>query len=157
MGMSFLRIGFIDSQGHPWIRIHVRGTNPGETAELDALIDTGFTGFLLLPLAQAFPLGLTLIGTMEYTLADGTFITSFTAKGTVTIAAPSQPTIQPSFPLRAEYKDETAEGIIVLNGDEAIVGMEFLTTLKKFLMVGKDTVALVTEMDVLALFENHGR
>lgn len=147
--MSFLQVGFIDNQGHPRIRIRVQGTNPEEAAELDALIDTGFTGFLLLPLMQAFPLGLTLIGTTENILADGRQITSFTAKGTVTIIAPSQPSIQPAPPFHAEYGDETADGTIILNGDgdEILVGMEFLSTLKKFLMIGKNVVALMTEWD----------
>lgn len=52
-------------------------------AEFDALIDTGFTGFLHLPLTLALPLGLTLLSTANYTLGDGTTCFNIIAFGTV--------------------------------------------------------------------------
>src|ERR1039458_4418194 len=59
----------LDDNGHPRLTIRVSGTNPTASAVVEALIDTGFTGFLMLPIAQALPLGLALYGTGNYTLA----------------------------------------------------------------------------------------
>jgi len=47
------------------------------------MIDTGFTGFLMMPITQAFPLGLTLIGTANYALVDGTITSKLPVFGHV--------------------------------------------------------------------------
>lgn len=86
-----LQLGYLDCNGHPRLKIKVSGTNPNIVAEIDAMIDTGFTGFLMLPLAQALPLGLVLYGTGDYTIADGSTVTNFLGKGTVTIVPPNLP------------------------------------------------------------------
>ena len=83
-----IQLGFFDSAGHPRLRIRVRGTNPNQFTDEEALLDTGFTGFLMLPIAKALPLGLVLVSTGNYTIANGSSITSFVAKGTVTVGAP---------------------------------------------------------------------
>lgn len=128
-----LQVGYIDSNGHPRIKIVVSGTNSGAVADVDAMIDTGFTGFLMLPVAQALPLGLVLYGTGNYTLADGSEVTNFLAKGTVTVTPPDgMPPPPPPFALQSE----TVEGIIVLAGDSVLVGMEFIRNLEKVLVVG---------------------
>ena len=82
--MAF-QLGFIDSGGHPRLRIRVRGTKPKHFTDDEALVDTGFTGFLMLPVAKALPLGLVLIATGNYTIADGSTVTNFVASGTVTV------------------------------------------------------------------------
>jgi len=92
------------------------------------MIDTGFTGFLMLPLAQALPLGLALCGTGDYTLADGSTVTNFLARGTVTIPNATDP--------------ESAEGVIVLAGDSPLLGMEFIRSLNKLLVVGRFVVLI---------------
>src|ERR1035438_4514014 len=78
-GMS-IQIGYLDDNGHPRITIRVSGTHPTASAVVEAMIDTGFTGFLMLPIAQALPLGLALYGTGNYTLADGSSVTNFLAQ-----------------------------------------------------------------------------
>lgn len=108
-------------------------------------MDTGFTGFLMLAIAQALPLGLALIGTGDYQLADGKIITSFLAKGTVLICPPSFDPVSgagvaPTTPVTT--LPESIEGTIVLGGNGAILGMEFLRSLDKWLIVGK-VVALL--------------
>ena len=108
----------------------VRGTSPNSVCRCHALIDTGFTGFLMLPVAKALPLGLTLCGTGDYTLADGKPATNFLARGTVTIPHAEHP--------------ESAEGAIVLAGKHPLLGMEFLRALNKLLVIGK-VVALIDE------------
>ena len=65
------QIGYIDSAGHPRLTIHISGTDPDNFIEEDALIDTGFTGFLMLPLTNAVALGIAPSATGDYILAGG--------------------------------------------------------------------------------------
>ena len=52
------------------IAVHLVGTN-GNTATLDAIVDTGFNGFLTLPLPEIARLGFSYEGNMEAVLGDG--------------------------------------------------------------------------------------
>ena len=62
--------GYLNANGDPHVEIEV--ANPLDwRKKVNCLIDTGFTGFLSIPLLEAFPIGLLLIGTMPVTLADG--------------------------------------------------------------------------------------
>jgi predicted aspartyl protease len=72
-----MQMGYLDRNGHPRVTIHVRGTHPTEFIEIDVLLDTGFAGFLMLPITPALPLGLALYGTGDYSLADGSPITHY--------------------------------------------------------------------------------
>jgi len=81
--------GYIDSDGHPRLTIRISGPDPANFIEEDALIDTGFTGFLMLPQAKAFGLGIAPAGTGDYTLADDSFVTNFLGIATVTVQPPS--------------------------------------------------------------------
>ena len=133
-----LQIGYVDSNGHPRVTIQVRGTHQTAFLEIDALVDTGFTGFLMLPIAQALPLGLALYGTGDYNLADGSPISCFLAEGTIQIRPPSQfpsvtatvtaPVPAPDMP--PAMQPENVTGVVVLGGDDALVGMEFIRGLK---------------------------
>ena len=58
-----------DGAGHPRLRIAVSGTTGSRS--FDALVDTGFTGFLLVPEASAGSLGLIPLSTTWHPLADG--------------------------------------------------------------------------------------
>src|ERR1039458_1600308 len=84
-----IQIGYLDSNGHPRLTVRVSGTHPTAHAVIEAMVDTGFTGFLMLPIAQALPLGLALYGTGNYTLADGSSVTNFLAQGPVTVLTPT--------------------------------------------------------------------
>jgi hypothetical protein len=130
-----IQIGYLDTNGHPRLTIRITGTSPNVQVDVDALIDTGFTGFLMLPIAQALPLGLILVGTGDYELADGNTVTNFLAKGKVTVHPPSNLPANPSPPL-PQIVPETVEGVIVLGGSRPILGMEFLRSLNKLLAVG---------------------
>jgi hypothetical protein len=150
------QIGYVDSNGHPRMTISVRGTHPTEFADLDAFIDTGFAGFLMLPVALALPLGLALYGTGDYYLADGSPISCFLAEGTVEIRPPSE---LPAFTSPATAlvtnpasatQTERVSGVVVIGGDDPLLGMEFIRVLKKWLLIGS-TVALVDSEDLPSL------
>ena len=136
-----LQIGYLDNNGHPRLKIVVSGSNPEASLEVDALIDTGFTGFLMLPVAQAIPLGMTVYGTGDYTIANGATVTNFLAKGKITIRPAQLPQGAPA-PPPGILEEESVEGIIVLSGGGALLGMEFLRSLDKLLVVGKIVVLI---------------
>lgn len=64
-------IGVVNANREAIIRLVVRGAN-GEEHEIDAVIDTGFTGFLTLPSTLIASLGLTWLGREQGLLGDGT-------------------------------------------------------------------------------------
>ena len=49
-----VQIGYLDKNGHPTVKIKVHGIVSGAQQEFEAMIDTGFTGFLLMPIVSAF-------------------------------------------------------------------------------------------------------
>ena len=63
-------IGSVNANREATIRLLVHGAQ-GQTQEIEAIIDTGFTGFLTLPLPLIALLGLTWRGYAQAVLADG--------------------------------------------------------------------------------------
>ena len=61
--------GSIDQKNQLWVELTIYGGNGEKT--IKALLDTGFTGELLLPLKIAVPLSLKLAGASDCQLADG--------------------------------------------------------------------------------------
>jgi predicted aspartyl protease len=121
--------GYLDSAGSPRLKIILRGVWQGVEQELDAIVDTGFTGFLSMPMVDAFPLGLVLYGTTTTILADGSTSYKLMAVGTACVGT------------------ESEVGIVLLNmgsGPSAVLlGMEFLRIFNKSLFLIKDTVILI--------------
>ena len=62
--------GVILDNGTPVIELKIRGSR--EEVTVEGILDTGFNGFLCLPIAVATSLGLELIDATESELADGT-------------------------------------------------------------------------------------
>ena len=62
--------GFVTSNKEAIIRLLVRG-NDRQEEMVDAVIDTGFNGFLVLPLSLISALALPFAGTTRTTLGDG--------------------------------------------------------------------------------------
>lgn len=125
--------GYLDSAGHPYLKIRVWGLSDQFAAEFDAMIDTGFSGYLSLPLVQAFPLALTLFGTTQYQLADGSMSPKLLAHGSI------------------ECQGEETSGLIALEANAncgPLLGMEFLRQSKKTLIVARQGVLLVDEPPV---------
>jgi len=75
--------GRMDEHGRIWLTVTVRGSR-GE-AEIEALVDTGFTQSLSIPVGVAAPLGLELTGSVSLELADGRELVFFTFAATVVI------------------------------------------------------------------------
>ncbi len=109
---------YFDGDGRPTVDIEV--SNPlGWKKPVTALIDTGFDGFLSLPISQAFPIGLMLRGTVSVTLADGSTQDKLYCLGTL------------------HFDGDVADGIMIIewSSGTALVGMEFLRTFSRCLIV----------------------
>lgn len=130
-----LKTGYLDKLGHPFIKIKVWGLSETFGQEFEAMIDTGFSGYLMLPLVQALPLALTLFGTTTYTLADGSSSPKLLAHGSI------------------DHEGEVTSGLIVLEANATsgpLLGMEFLRQSSKMLLLGSKGVLLVDESDIPA-------
>ena len=68
----------------PVIEIEVRGVS-GTSKKINALVDSGFNGYLQIPFVEAFPLGLVLAGIQANTLADGSISNHLVCIGNVCI------------------------------------------------------------------------
>lgn len=125
-------IGSFDKSGSPILRVSVSGPFT-EGVEFDAVLDTGFSGFLSLPLIQAIKLGLVLHGTTFVTLADGSQSFKLTAKGMVAI------------------KGESQIGVAILepSSTEILLGMGFLRLFNRALYVSHDAI-IVTDLAAMA-------
>jgi len=67
--------GQVNSKREAVVLLTVCGPQ-GETREIEAIIDTGYSNYLTLPTEMIATLGLSTIGTEQLTLADGSEITS---------------------------------------------------------------------------------
>lgn len=109
---------YFDSNGRPTVEIEV--ANPlGSRKRVAALIDTGFDGFLSLPIAKAFPIGLMLRGTVSITLADGSRRMNLYCFGTL------------------HFDGDSHDGVMILewSSDNALIGMEFLRRFNRRLIL----------------------
>lgn len=66
--------GVVNGAYEPVVLLTLQGPS-GQASDIEATIDTGFTGFLTVPPALAAELGLALEGTSRATLADGSEVT----------------------------------------------------------------------------------
>jgi clan AA aspartic protease len=122
--------GHFDSLGNPCLKFHLCGVAhdpPG--LEFEAIIDTGFSGFIQLPMQHAFSLKLPLEGTSSYVLADGTRGTSLTALASTT------------------FGEKTVLGVVSLTpgSQDVLVGMDFLRRFKLGLIVMSGRIELVND------------
>jgi hypothetical protein len=73
-----IQAGYIDNNGHPRITLDIWGPDAANIIRVDAVIDTGFTDFLMLPSDQALSLGIVPSSTASYVLADGSIVSQTT-------------------------------------------------------------------------------
>ena len=121
--------GYFDPSGTPCLKIILRGALNPQGVEIEAVIDTGFTGFLSIPMLKAFPVGLPLTGTTPVTYANGVTGYKLTALGVIAVGT------------RAE------SGVVILEEGQCdtLLGMSFLRIFKARLVMTKDNVALLEE------------
>lgn len=123
-------LGHISKFGYPLLRVSVCANSGGLRRDFEAVIDTGFTGFLLLPLKHAVMVDLEpLNAATSYTARDGKKVPMLLTMATVAIG------------------DEEVSGpaTIEMNGHGVVLGMEFLRKSGKVLLVSNRGCALVEE------------
>jgi predicted aspartyl protease len=120
--------GYFDKSGSPALKVKISGPF-AQPVEFDAILDTGFTGFICMPLIRALPLGLMLYGTTSVELADGSTSMKLTAKG------------------EAEVEGESKVGVVILEptANDVLLGMAFLRSFEKALFVTQKLVYLFDE------------
>lgn len=121
---------YCENTGAPILRVRVYGNSPEHAVELDAIIDTDFAGFVLMPMLQALPHGLTLVGIEEYSLADGRTVANYTGFGSVSVGG------------------ESRSEVFVLESNpdcsNVLLGMEFLRRFDASLIVDKAGVTITS-------------
>lgn len=106
--------GFFSQNGQPIIPIEVYGFSKEVTQKFDAMLDTGFSGFLSLPLVHALKVGLILASTASFTLADGSTDHTLLCYGGIRL------------------DDDVQVGLVSISkGNDVLLGMEFLRKFKK--------------------------
>jgi clan AA aspartic protease len=110
--------GSFDDNGSPTVEIEVSGP-VHDPRKITAMVDTGFSGFLLLPILEAFPVGLILSGTTSVELADGSKQNKLTCLGQI------------------HFGGMKKIGLIIIEWEntDILVGMDFLNKFEKTLIV----------------------
>src|SRR5438876_725328 len=126
-----LLAGAFDQTGSATIKIQVAGSGPAR--EYVATIDTGFSGFVAMPLHEMIPLGLKTEGAASVALGDGSVIYDLVAPGFVTVGA------------------QTERGSILLDekSTDVLIGMDFLRAFKLGLILTNTAVVLYDESETL--------
>lgn len=114
-------IATFNGPGSPVVEFTLTGGN-GTPHKLRGIIDTGFSGFVLLPLVQFVKLGLALEGTSEFGLVDGQLQTKAFGMGTVDL----------------EGRQAKGQVFLDMTGPHILLGMPFLRQLELALVV-RDT------------------
>lgn len=125
--------GFYDTNGSRCLNFHLAGAFNRSTElfglKFEAVIDTGFAGFISMPMHSAFPLALPLNGTTPSKLADGSVHEKLSAWGRATIAG------------RSKWGDVILEP----DADEMLIGLEFLQGFGLALVLTKGEILLFEE------------
>ena len=132
-----LATGFFDKNGSPSIKIKLAGAYSTKATEFELIVDTGFSGFISMPIIRAFPLGLPLTGTTSVVLADGKSQTKLFASAKTTIG------------------NRTEVGLVILeeSSSHILVGMDFLRTFKLAIFVGEKGITVYDEEQMNKAFQ----
>jgi clan AA aspartic protease len=120
-------LGKIGEDGRPRLPLKIRGGV--NQLDFEAVVDTGFTGFLYMPILASIPLGVLLESTSRVTLADGSEITVLLAQ------------------FEVEVMGDKLTGWAMLDmdgGNDVLIGMEFMRNFSRVLHVdGLQNVLLI--------------
>ncbi len=118
--------GYFNSRKSPCLKVRLLD-DQGRWHQIEAIIDTGFSGFLLLPEPLVSHLKLKKVGTTKANLADDSKTTLETALADVAIGA-----------------DKQTKGLVICSGGESsiLLGMDFLRKFKLALVMTSTEIHL---------------
>lgn len=103
--------GTFNEKESPKITIGLKGVIGDAHQSFEAVVDTGFTGMVSMPVVKALPLGLVLFTTASFTLADGSREDTFLCFGSAIL----------------EEREEMVV-IALSRGNDVLIGTELLST-----------------------------
>lgn len=128
--------GKFDDEGNPTLKFTVSAdaTSPG--VEVVGIIDTGFTGFVMLPIQYSLSLGLTPKSTTTLKLADESTCVGVLADAHISLDSST-----------------SRDGVVTLESKtkEILIGMDFLRQFGLALAVFSDSISLVDEAKMKGL------
>ena len=103
--------GNLNINSSPKIKVELYGLlgRPKEPVLYEAIVDTGFTGGISIPITKALPLGLMLFSTASFTLADGSSEDTYLCLGSARLE-----------------EEERAIVFSLTKGSDILIGTEFL-------------------------------
>jgi predicted aspartyl protease len=122
--------GFFAQDGSPCLRIRLRGSDPeSPLVEVIGILDTGFTGFVRVPLKDAATFGLSPHDATSYTMANDAKVACSLAMGTVAFAG------------------DTAEGVVCLweGSREILIGMDLFRLFGVTLVMNSKSILLIDQ------------
>lgn len=128
--------GSFDTAGNPCLTLRVAPDAASKSiVEVVAIIDTGFTGFVLLPSQYALQLGLRIQGTTTVTLADESSCVCVLSEAYISLDSSTG-----------------RQGVVMLerNCKEVLIGMDFLRQFGLGLALFSDSVVLLDEAKLKA-------
>jgi clan AA aspartic protease len=126
-----LILGAFNRSGSAILKIRVAGTSPAQ--EYDAVIDTGFNGFLAMPITAMVDLGLKSEGAVTVTLGDGSKIDNLVARGSITIGS----------------RTEICDVLLDDNSPEVLLGLSLLRAFGLALIITDTVVLLYDDKETL--------
>ena len=122
--------GRFDEDGNPTLTFRVSADDKTASVEVTGIIDTGFTGFVLLPKTYVLSLGLRQRSTTRLRLADDSICIAVLADAFISLDA-----------------NTGRQGIVTLedNCKEVLVGMDFMRQFALALALTSKTITLIDE------------
>lgn len=108
--------------GRIYVDIEVYGFSPLNKTKFKAQIDTGFDGYLRIPIVESFPIGLILKGTKSYSLADKSTISNLVCFGTVVFFGDKEEIIPIDVPINGTVL--IGAGLLKLIGKDLFIDYE---------------------------------